>query len=326
MTDRQLTELLSNPQLNPMEMKAVEDLLALHRRMEINPQTSQIMGQDEGIGSIPTGDMVPVQAAGGGIIAFADGNQVKSNAIGDKERMRQLEDSIAKHSTELWGAQPFSKSDAMQAQYAKQAQADKDAEVWNFLKDVGIGTAKGTSTSGLTNLTGGADFANTEAGKRGAQADANSKLAMQQQVEIEKAENARKAGMLNTEQTSLTQLQAKELGLAGIAAQKEASAASAASAREAALLPKYYQIYSNQLAKNKTSIVNTLKNNFKFDTTPEEIDAMAIAQTNKQFDPKMLSLIGVINEAPAPAPKTGAPVTNAPKRTKADILSQYGVK
>jgi hypothetical protein len=296
MTDVQLTELLSNPQLNPMEMKAVEDLLALHRRMEINPQTPQIMGQDEGIGSIPTGDMVPVEAAGGGIIAFAEGKKVKA-PVDDEAR---LQTDIAKYSDQLWNAPAFPKSDAMQAQYAEKAKENKDAEIYNFLQDLGIGTAKGTSQYALSNIGSGADYANTEAGKRAAEADANSKLAMQQQVEAEKTDYGRKSGMLNNMQTSLTQLQNKKLGLAQIAATREATAANAASAREAALLPKYYQIYTNQLSKNKTSIERTLKNNFKFDTTPEEIDAMAVAQTNKQFDPKMLSLIGVINETPAP--------------------------
>lgn len=299
MTDRQLTELLSNPQLNPMEMKAVEDLLALHRRMEINPQTSQIMAQNQGIDAIPTGDMVPVEAAGGGIIAFAEGKKVKaSNAEDMNAEIADLKNTIKTQNAEMWSSSPTAKSDAMQGLYAKQALADKEAEPWNFVRDLGFGAAAGTSQYALSNIGAGGTYANTEAGKRGAAADANSKLALMQQIESEKSQEARKASMLNANQSSLTQLYNNRNTRDSIQATREASAAAAASAREAALLPKYYQIYSNQLAKNKTSIVNTLKNSFKFDTTPDEIDAMAVAQTNKQFDPKMLSLIGVINETP----------------------------
>ena len=322
MTDQQLTELLSNPQLNPMEIKAVEDLLALHRRMEINPQTPQIMGQDSGIGSIPTGDMVPETMAGGGIIAFAKGDKVVA-PIDDEAR---LQADIAKYGSQLWDKPAFSKSDEMQKALSDEAKAAKNSQFLDFLIDAGIGTAKGTSQYGLSNLGGGLEYANTQAGKRAESQDANNKLAMQQQVEAEKADFARKSSMLNNMQTSLTQLQAKKLGLAQIAAQKEATAQNAASAREAALIPKYSAIYNNAKAKNKAAIDTYIKDNFKINNyTPEQIDDMATEQTNKQFDPKVLSLLGVMYEAPT-APVKNALVTNAPKRTKADILSQYGVK
>jgi hypothetical protein len=142
---------------------------------------------------------------------------------------------------------------------------------------------------------------------------------MQQQVEAEKADFARKSGMLNNMQTSLTQLQAKKLGLAGIAATREASAASAASAREAALLPKYSAIYNQAHAKNKDEIQQYIKDNFKIDAyTIQEINDMATAQTNKQFDPKVLSLLGVAQGTVNP---------NAPKKLTYDqykaAFSQY---
>ena len=214
MTDAQLTELLRNPQLNPMEMKAVEDLLALHRRMEINPETPRIMQsalqqspERAGIGAISTGDTVPFEAAGGGIIAFAKGNKVKaSNAEDMDAEISDLKNIIKTQNTELWGTQPFSKSDKMQEDLAAQMKLDKEASPWNALRDLGIGTASGTSQYGLSNLGTGASYANTEAGKRAKDEDANAKLAMLQQVETEKAENARKASMLNANQNSLTQL------------------------------------------------------------------------------------------------------------------------
>ena len=224
MTDRQLTELLSNPQLNPMEMKAVEDLLALHRRMEINPQTSQIMAQNQGIDAIPTGDMVPQEIAGGGIIAFAEGKKVKATTseIADK-RIEDLQKTIDTQTAEMWSSSPTAKSDAMQGLYAKQALADKEAEPWNFVRDLGLGAAAGTSQYALSNIGAGGTYANTEAGKRGATADANSKLALMQQIESEKSQEARKASMLNTNQNSLTQLMNNKLTREQIAATKGAT-------------------------------------------------------------------------------------------------------
>jgi hypothetical protein len=317
MSDEQLTELLGNPQLNPMEMKAVEDMLALRRRMQINPQSAEIMGQDRsGIGAIATGDMVPEDMAGGGIIAFKDKGAVKAPTIDDEAL---LQEKIAKYGSEIWDKPAFSKSDEMQKALAEEAKAAKNSRFADFLIDAGIGTAKGTSQFGLANLGGGLEYANTQAGKRAELQDASEKLAMQQQVEAEKAEFARKSGMLNNMQTSLTQLQNKKLGLAQIAATKEAAAANAAAAREAALLPKYSAIYNNALAKNKAVIEKQMKDNFTvYDFTPEQVTEMAVAQTNKQFDPKVLSLLGVATEqvvAPAPAAaKPGAVPSNKPAR------------
>ena len=268
MDDAQLTELLRNPQLNPMEMKAVEDLLALHRRMQINPETPKIMQsalqqspKRAGIGAIATGDTVPVQAAGGGIIAFAKGDKVQA-PIGDAERSQQLQDSIATHSQELWGDQPFSKSDQMQADLAAQMKSDKEAAPWNALRDMGIGTMAGTSQYGLSNLGAGAAYANTEAGKRAKDDDANAKLAMLQQVETEKAANARKAGMLNTEQTSLTQLMSKELAGEQIKATKDNTAQAQKDALDArnqiAASNNFQQTYKSQLAKLQAINANIL--------------------------------------------------------------------
>ena len=315
MSDEQLTELLGNPQLNPMEMKAVEDMLALRRRMEINPQSAEIMGQDRsGIGAISTGDMVPEDMAGGGIIAFKAGDRVKAAEIDDEAL---LQEKIAKYGSQIWDKPAFSKSDEMQAAMAAEAKAGKDTELWKFLRDAGIGTMAGTSQFGLSNLGTGATYANTQAGRRAELQDANDKLAMQQQVEAEKAEFARKSGMLNNMQTSLTQLQNKKLGLAQIAATKSASAAAAATAREAALIPKYSAQYTAAFAKNKAVIEKFLKDSTGvYDASPEYLDDLARTQTNKMFNPKVLDLIGVaVDPAAAPAAaKPGLPPSNKAAR------------
>jgi len=134
-----------------------------------------------------------------------------------------LQSEIAKLRGSLLDKPTFSQSDKMQAALAEEIKSAKEAAPWNFIRDLGVGTMAGTSQFGLSNLGGGASYANTEAGKRAAIESENKKLAMQQQVEAEKAELARKSGILNNMQTSLTQTQNKKLGLAQIAATKEAA-------------------------------------------------------------------------------------------------------
>jgi hypothetical protein len=67
MKTEQLEQLLENPALTPLESDMVEKELMVRRRMEMNPESDQIMA---GITAIPTGNMVPMeQMAGGGIVA-----------------------------------------------------------------------------------------------------------------------------------------------------------------------------------------------------------------------------------------------------------------
>ena len=72
MTDAQLKAILNNPKSNPLEAAAAEEQLMLRSRMRNNPQARV------GIASIATGDTVPENMAGGGIVAFADRGYVDS--------------------------------------------------------------------------------------------------------------------------------------------------------------------------------------------------------------------------------------------------------
>ena len=89
MSAKQLTEMLNNPTLTPMEESMIEERLMLLSRMKNNPETGQIMGlgsqsQGGGLDTIPSGDTF--EAAGGGIVAFAgktDGSLVQANPTDD---------------------------------------------------------------------------------------------------------------------------------------------------------------------------------------------------------------------------------------------------
>jgi hypothetical protein len=69
MSTQQLTKMLENPTITPMEAAMIEKQLMLRQRMANNPEAINMLS---GIAAIPTGDMVPEGMAGGGIVAFAD--------------------------------------------------------------------------------------------------------------------------------------------------------------------------------------------------------------------------------------------------------------
>ena len=69
MSTQQLTQMLDNPTITPMEAAMIEKQLMLRQRMANNPEAINMLS---GIAAIPTGDMVPEGMAGGGIVAFAD--------------------------------------------------------------------------------------------------------------------------------------------------------------------------------------------------------------------------------------------------------------
>jgi hypothetical protein len=69
MSTQQLTKMLENPTITPMEAAMIEKQLMLRQRMANNPEAMKMLS---GIAAIPTGDMVPEGMAGGGIVAFAD--------------------------------------------------------------------------------------------------------------------------------------------------------------------------------------------------------------------------------------------------------------
>jgi hypothetical protein len=75
----QLAPMMQNPNIDPMEAALIQQELMIRARMASNPQTAQIMGG--GLDTIPSGDMF--RAAGGGIVAFAQGGKPQENSTDD---------------------------------------------------------------------------------------------------------------------------------------------------------------------------------------------------------------------------------------------------
>jgi hypothetical protein len=329
LSSKQLTELLDNPNLSPMEVEMIEKRIMLLDRMAMNPRASDIIASASpkraGIGAIATGDMVPEEfaAAGGGIVAFADKGQVKAKkpAVESKvpiptnvsdymtSQQRDLDAELAA----LKGEQ-FGKSQAEQKAIADEIKASKDNSFYNFFKDLGIGTAKGTSQFTLSNLGSGAEYAASQQEKRAAQESANRKLLLQQQVEQEKSEFARRAQLAGMKQQSITNLMNKELGLQQI----KATNASTAASRENANLIRAQGVYDNAVKAEKANLMAQNKNKYEFTYDSKELNDTAIANVNSRLAPAMRSMLGLDAIAPT---KPKATDTTTAKDVKATVAS-----
>jgi hypothetical protein len=132
MSTEELQALLDSPNLSPMEIAQIEKQLMIRRRMEMNPETDQIMApaMRAGVGSISTGDMVPEQMAGGGIVAFQKGGESGIDAIKDASQARQsyreqLEREVLDSFKRLKTEDPFKESRAQDEQIRAQIAQSK---------------------------------------------------------------------------------------------------------------------------------------------------------------------------------------------------------
>jgi hypothetical protein len=299
---QQLTELLDNPNLSPMEIEMIEKRLMLLNRMEMNPQSKNIIAQAapqrSGIGAIATGDMVPDQMATGGIVAFADKGQVKSKKPAVESRVpipSNVLDYMTTQQAELDAelaalkGEQFGKSQAAQQAIADEMKSNKDNAMYNLLRDIGVGTAKGTSQFALSNLGGGAEYAAEQQQKRALQEDANRKLMLQQQVEQEKAEFARRAQLAGMKQSSITNLMNKELGLQQI----KATNAGTAATREAANFNRAEIAYRTAVNDQMKLLMTNEKNKFIFENNPDELRRQAEEHVRRNTSPRTLELLGI---------------------------------
>jgi hypothetical protein len=226
---KQLQEMLDNPTLTPQEVEMIEKRIMLLTRMANNPQAQDILAPEEGqqmaersgIGAISTGDMVPEQMAGGGIVAFAEGGQNKESYQSWLEN--QVKGSIQKQ----LGENAFARSDAEKAKLEQAIAARQERSPYEALAMAGLGTMAGTSQYGLTNLgLGATEGLKSYSKNMGAETSDRQKM-LEAQMYADKAEEARKSGLTGQMQTTLGQLYAKQ-----------AAQAAAGSGRELANLTK----------------------------------------------------------------------------------------
>jgi hypothetical protein len=318
LTTQQLIQLLDNPKLSPMEADAIQEQLMLRERMENNPETPKIMGQ--GVDSIPTGDMVPEDGmAGGGIIAFARGGDSGSASTKETRSSYQqfLEENVRKQIEGQMGGNPFAKSQALQEEYAKDMAERKSRSPYEALAMAGLGAMSGTSPHMMTNFGLGGLEGLKAMQRSNAENAADRKLFLAQQVEAEKAENARRAGLTGQMQTSLGHLYARDTAADSALATRALANATKGSTDYAKAQAVYKDLFNNtfdELTKNAAPGKIYYK---KYKDNPDQLktDAAQIAQDQlRTVNPTLADQLNFVPvKLPAPPAGTANPATPAAK-------------
>jgi hypothetical protein len=293
MTTEQLTELLDNPSLSPLEIDMIEKQLMIRRRMEMNPETEEIMAPalGGGVASIPTGNMVPMeQMAGGGIVAFSKGgdsgvDNLRTSAQARQSYRDQLESEVLDTIKRLKSEDPFKESRAQEADIRAQIAESKKMAPWEALTMAGLGTMAGTSQYGLSNLGLGATEGMKSYGRRtGEQADLR-KLLLQQGVEREKSKFARETGLLGAQQTSLGQIYGREAALE----QAKATGRQSDAIRENTLFNQASNSYLDKVAKEKETLRK--RDPFNTEITEDELERQAVANVKARLPEKTKKIL-----------------------------------
>jgi hypothetical protein len=206
MNVKQLTQMLDNPSLSPLEVEMVQKRIMLLTRMGNNPTTAEIMGI--GIDSIPTGDMVPEQMAGGGIVAFKDGGK------SDEDYRTFLESQVRQSIENQMSGDAFNRSAEDKAKVEKGLRNREENRMYELMARIGAATAAGTSQYGLSNLGAGANEG-VKAYTQMMDKDTSDRMKLlESQLYADKAEDARRSSLTGQMTTSLGQLYGRDATLA----------------------------------------------------------------------------------------------------------------
>jgi hypothetical protein len=271
---------------------------------QANPQQPQMPQQpqqpqgpaDVGIASNP---VPPMQLAGGGIIAFASGSQVKADPRQDFKTM--LEEKLRQ---DLTGAEvdPYAGSKALAEQYKEEMKARKGQDMNMALANIGAGMAAGESPFFFTNVGRGAQEGIKSIAASNAQNLGDRRLLLSQAVEAEKSADARKTAKTNALTGALSGLYNKDL-----AAEIARSNASTGNAfREQALLNNAYGMLESATDRKAKELfkANAAKYNFEENSAELMAEAREIALKNMMDIPGMRDLLRI----PSAAPKTDAKI------------------
>lgn len=285
MTTEQLEKLLASPNLNPLEVAMIQKALMERKRMASNPQAQEMMARS-GIGAISTGDMVPEEmtmAANGGIIAFANGNEVKK-----PEGYADYREIIKKRLEALdSGTDPFAKSSALQEEYAKGIEDRRAIAPWQAVTQAGLAMMAGTSPNALTNIgAGGAEGFKSYA-RSSAEEAADRKLMLQQQVEAEKSKYARDMGNLSTLITAQGQLDAKEIATLN----RKSTDANTAAVKQAELERRADQNFRDGVAKFKSLLIQDEVKKFEYERNPYKLQKDAYKNAYDSTSPATRKLL-----------------------------------
>ena len=177
------------------------------------PMPQQPQGPaDVGIASNP---VPPMQLAGGGIIAFAAGDQVKGSKLPpmpvntEKDEFKRfLQDQFKSNMADT--TDPFTESKAMSQQYADELKSKPEQDMNMALLNTAAGMMAGDSPYFFSNVGRGAQEGVKSLAASNQQRQADKRLLLQQKVEAEKAADARKAQRSLGVERNLTDLYNRE--------------------------------------------------------------------------------------------------------------------
>lgn len=238
---------------------------------------------DVGIASNP---VPPMQMAGGGIIAFAAGDQVKGNKqpIGTNYEARIAEALEAQKNFN-----PTEKSDLMAQQYADELKERQGQDKNMALLNTAAGMLAGESPYFFTNVGKGAQEGVKSLTASNLQNQTDRKMLLQNQIEGEKFKEQRRVGGLNALIQAQAAIDAKKLGLEQI----KASIANAASAKEAALISAAATQRQNWIEKRANHLMVDTVKRFKYDGN-SNLALMDAAQEHDLIAPdSQLKLLGL---------------------------------
>ena len=332
MPTEQLEKLISNPNLDELEVDMIRRELMLRSRMAMNPESDQIMAPAlrSGIASISTGEMVPENMAGGGIVAFREGGNpsgvdaIKSASQSRQSYRDQLEREVLEAMKRLKTEDPFKESRAQDEQIRAQIAESKRMAPYAALTAAGLRTMQGTSQDPLSNFGAGGEEGFKSYARSKLEEKDLGKILLQQGVEREKSKFARETGLLGAQQTALGQLYGKEAALE----QARATAGATATNRAALDLSRAQTTYNTLLGNARAQITagaskvgTALHKKYKGNPDQIEIDAQKIALENLSPDLRDLLKLKPINipnqqdsgTPPAPGKAPASPTSAPPK-------------
>lgn len=217
------------------------------------PMPQQPQGPaDVGIASNP---VPPMQLAGGGIIAFAAGDQVKASKLPpmpvntEKDEFKRfLQEQFKSNITDT--TDPFAESKAISQQYADELKSKPEQDMNMALLNTAAGMMAGDSPYFFSNVGRGAQEGVKSLAASNQQRQADKRLLLQQKVEAEKAADARKAQRSLGVERNLTDLYNRE------------------QQSETAKLGYEAQIYAAQIGR-----IPTLSELDKYMTTKQKLEA-----------------------------------------------------
>jgi hypothetical protein len=326
-SDTQLKQVQKSSYTDPLDKLYATGLQMDHGHMRGNPEAAKMLSQAvpaqggmpppqqvaqmpqtrTGIGALPTGDVIPQQFANGGIMSFADGEEVPAIKKGSKGEL-DYSPEIARRLAALdSGKDPFAGTKEEIASIREDMKSRQGMNNAQALTRFGLGMMGGTSQYGLENIgkagLGALDFM----AKTGAENAADRKLLASTVRESEAAKYQRENQNLNALIAAQGGIDSKRIGAANVAATREGNLGM----KEATLRSGYNQQYINAYKDiYKELQLGDLKTKYEVDPEQLRIDASKLAYD--VMSPEARQMINLPNPHESVAkPKPANPAATA---------------